>query len=618
MKRCVLLFILIQSALLCVQAREANGRGIGISEQRQQLNVVYDELRRAVRRDYDLSLLPRIRVFREQAKSFGDVPIIIDSYLLEGALFEQYGAYKDALVMHFEALALAEKSHDEQRIIDVYFAFVELEVELERFDAAERYLHKISKALQRSQIGGTPTYLLSLWQAQILQFKGSYREVVAKMRPLFEQTNLPDDLKAKVTLLYARGLLSSGEFEAARRALLEVKSLQQVYTSKEQIEYQILLAKCHLQAGEFYQAELLATKELQQTFDTRYLTEQGELQQILANAHVQQQQYKQAHLYIQRALMTERAINLQKRSNKVLQLEAQFSVAQQKQQLNVLERDNAQQAQKLERQQQQLENARLTQQRWILLALLLFGVGGFLYWRWQNKRYLIVLKQQVQARTAELAERNERLQALSFTDSLTGIRNRHYFFSVIDGFITQTKQRESVLCLVDIDHFKRINDTYGHAAGDVILQRFAEILKQCTRRSDIVVRWGGEEFLLLMPDMSRQEACEVAERIRLQVSSYPFVINDHILTCTCSIGFAPLPLVPERDKWLNWEQTLELADVGLYIAKETRRNAWMGIAQLVHPEAYQNAEVFSKQARVLIRSGELKVFASHSQVMLET
>lgn len=587
-----------------------------VAEQRQQLTVVYTELQQSVQKDFDLSLLPKVRVLREQAKSIGETSILIDSLLLEGRMFQQYGAYRDALQLHHQALALAEKNNDMALLLSVYFAFIELEVDLERFDAALYYLTASERLIKVNQLDGESSVLHTLWKATVLHHKGSYHEVITLLASLLQLHQLQYPLQSKILLLNASAQLALGEFETARRALLGIGQPEQILSTKELIEYHILLATCHLQAGELFQAQLVAAKQLERTFDTRYLSEQGLLQQILASAYAQQQDYQHAHQYLQRALMTERGINLQKRSNKVLQLEAQYSLAAQKQQLNVLEKDNAEQAVQLIQQQQQIENVRLSQQRWILLVLLAVGVSGFLYWRWQNKRYLVMLKEQVKARTAELDERNERLQALSFTDSLTGLRNRHYFFSVIDSFINKESEQENILCLVDIDHFKRINDTYGHSAGDIILQKFAEILKQCTRKSDIVVRWGGEEFLLLMPNMTRQDACELVERIRLQVSSYPFVINDHILTCTCSMGFAPLPLVPERQKWLNWEQTLELADVGLYIAKETRRNAWLGIAGLADYQVYENAELITKQARTLIRTGILKVYTSHSQVML--
>lgn len=587
-----------------------------VAEQRQQLAVVYGELQQSVHKDFDLNLLPKIRVLREQAKSIGEVSILVDSLLLEGSIFQQYGAYRDALQLHQQALSIAEKHDDVTLMLGVYFAFIELEVDLERLDAARHYLTLVERLIKAKQLAGESTQLYTLWKATVLQHKGSFHEVIDLLKPLIEEQPRASEIQAQVLLLNASAKLALGEFENARRSLLAIQQPEQSLSTKEVIKYHILLATCHLQAGEVFQAQLVASKQLERTFDTRYLSEQGKLQQIIASAYAQQNDYQHAHQYLQRALLTEQGINLQKRSNKVLQLEAQYSLAAQKQQLNVLEKDNAEQAVQLVQQQQQIENVRLSQQRWILLILLGVGIGGFLYWRWQNKRYLVLLKEQVKARTAELDERNERLQALSFTDSLTGLRNRHYFFSIIDSLINQETEHEAILCLVDIDHFKRINDTYGHAAGDIILQKFAEILKQCTRKSDIVVRWGGEEFLLLMPNMSRQDACELVERIRLQVSSYPFMINDHILTCTCSMGFAPLPLVPERRKWLNWEQTLELADVGLYIAKETRRNAWLGIAGLAEYQGYENAELVTKQARTLIRTGILKVYASHSQVTL--
>ncbi|MFC3031908.1 diguanylate cyclase [Pseudoalteromonas fenneropenaei] len=597
----------------------ADSKGVTESHalQHQQLLSVFKDLQRSVKQDFELSLLPKIRLLREQAKMLGMQETVADSLVLEGSVVQQYGAYKNSLSLHYEALTVAEKLNQPELLLRVYFAFVALELDLERRDVAERYMALANKLLRNKLLPVTYQIQAQFWHARVLLQRGSFREVQEVMLKQLHQTELTKAQRAEAILIYADALLATGDYRGARVALLELNDKLELLSTRALLQYHVLVAQCYLQAGDFDAANRLALTQLRNTFDTRYLAEQAQLQYILASSYAQQADYKQAHLYLKRAMMTERALNLQKRSNKVLQLEAQFSFAEQKKQLRLLEEDNAVQAEQLVETQQQLENARLAQQRWVLLGLLVLGICGFGYWRWQNKRYLVLLKQQVRERTSELAERNERLQALSFTDSLTGLRNRHYFFSVINGLMADIKERECIIALIDIDHFKRINDTYGHVAGDLILQSFADILKQCTRRSDIIVRWGGEEFLLLMPDMQREDVCDVIERIRLQVSSYPFLVNDHILTCTCSIGFAPMPLCKERPDWLNWEQALELADVSLYIAKEARRNAWLGVAQLLQPEEYANAELFTKQARTLIRKGALRMFASHSQVMLE-
>ena len=312
--------------------------------------------------------------------------------------------------------------------------------------------------------------------------------------------------------------------------------------------------------------------------------------------------------------MTKRALNLQKRNNKLLKLEAQYALAQQQQAVSELERDNAIQAKQILAHQQQLENAQLTQQRWLLVAVLALTLVLVFYWRWQNRRYTKLLEQQVAQRTEELAERNQRLQTLSFTDSLTGLSNRHHFFSVIDGTVAAVDQRvqqagpdgrsDLVFAIIDIDHFKTINDSYGHAAGDIVLQDFAAILKQCTRESDLLVRWGGEEFLLVMNGTERQRVATVIERIRQQVESYPFMVNDQPINCSCSIGFAAYPFNLAHPQQLSWEQVLEVADAGLYVAKASQRNAWVEIT--AGNTGALSAEQLVKQAQRLLQQGQLK------------
>jgi diguanylate cyclase (GGDEF)-like protein len=181
----------------------------------------------------------------------------------------------------------------------------------------------------------------------------------------------------------------------------------------------------------------------------------------------------------------------------------------------------------------------------------------------------------VEQKTAELRE-------ASFTDPLTGLRNRRYFAEVIEAEVSLACRPGSAalhMFIVDLDHFKQVNDTYGHAAGDEVLRQTASRLKAATRTSDLIFRWGGEEFLIVArgaPDLPRTE---IARRIERMMGKDPFDLgNDKKLPRTCSVGFATFPFYADDPTSVPLDAVLELADLALYRAKETGRNRAVGVS----------------------------------------
>ena len=144
----------------------------------------------------------------------------------------------------------------------------------------------------------------------------------------------------------------------------------------------------------------------------------------------------------------------------------------------------------------------------------------------------------------------------------------------------QKSHSELVLLLMDLDHFKKINDQHGHAAGDAVLVQFADRLREVFRGSDIVVRWGGEEFLALARGSPRDRAGELAGRVLEAVRSRPFQLRENkTLRVTVSIGFVVFPLDPMAPRAWDWDATLHLADGALYAAKAQGRDGFIGACQ---------------------------------------
>jgi diguanylate cyclase (GGDEF)-like protein len=214
-----------------------------------------------------------------------------------------------------------------------------------------------------------------------------------------------------------------------------------------------------------------------------------------------------------------------------------------------------------------------------------------------------VLETEVQARTKELYRRNEQLKSLnkqlvqaSVTDSLTGLKNRRFLDEFIDTEIASVDRRlQNTLrpapgsntvnisqglffMMIDLDGFKGINDNHGHLAGDQALIQVRDILQDSCRQADTIIRWGGDEFMIIGNVPSPRTAETLAERIRTNLAEHQFRLgNGHKGRLSGSIGFCMYPFSPLTPKSLHWEQVVAVADHAAYTAKKNGRNAWVGV-----------------------------------------
>ncbi|MFC5435105.1 diguanylate cyclase [Rhodanobacter umsongensis] len=263
---------------------------------------------------------------------------------------------------------------------------------------------------------------------------------------------------------------------------------------------------------------------------------------------------------------------------------------------------------------------------WIMLA----AVGLMLIVLWRSaslRRRNRTLADLVAQRTSELQAAMLALSEQSITDPLTGLKNRRYLLDHIDRDIAVVERQYSsataeqapsegntdiTFLMVDIDHFKEVNDTYGHAAGDRVLEQMRDILLAAARESDTPIRWGGEEFLIVARFTMPCSGALLAERLRAMVAAHPFELGDgRVIHRTCSIGFAGYPFFAKAPRRLNWEQVVSLADECLYAAKRRGRNAWAGVkAGDTIPDDLSAA--LSESIRIAPRPGELCVLLSPS------
>ncbi len=229
------------------------------------------------------------------------------------------------------------------------------------------------------------------------------------------------------------------------------------------------------------------------------------------------------------------------------------------------------------RSEQQIYRLEARERTWernaaIAVALLAAALGGALYRRRAER-----------ARMAEL---------LSLTDPLTGAKNRRSVERLVEAETALAVRRHEValragaapgdadlVCLLlDLDHFKRVNDTYGHAAGDRLLVETARALEAASRRSDVVARWGGEEFLVVARGVGRRQAGAHADRLRAAIAGVEVRLADgRALRVTASVGYAVFPFDARRPDAVTWEQTVRLADHAVYAAKRGGRDRAVGL-----------------------------------------
>jgi diguanylate cyclase (GGDEF)-like protein len=179
-----------------------------------------------------------------------------------------------------------------------------------------------------------------------------------------------------------------------------------------------------------------------------------------------------------------------------------------------------------------------------------------------------VLQDELRKKNRQLEEVLSQMETLAMTDQLTGLFNRRFFESVIEKEFSKTKRYgHPMSCLmIDIDHFKKINDEYGHHAGDQVLREMSQLMKRCFRDADTVARWGGEEFIVLLPETTMENALQVASRLLTSVSVCKFSSFPGRITVSIGLAGLPGPAVESSEK------LIAASDRALYQAKAGGRN----------------------------------------------
>lgn len=260
------------------------------------------------------------------------------------------------------------------------------------------------------------------------------------------------------------------------------------------------------------------------------------------------------------------------RAKSVATLQEQFDSVQREKQIELLARENS-------LKDAEINNSRLQRIVSILGTVVTVMAGIFMF----------MLYRKVRKANQKLHEANKQLEFHSVRDPLTGLFNRRSFLELMKqraptaGNGRREDANTDGLMILDIDHFKHINDTLGHAGGDTVLVEIAKRLRSTVRDSDMVMRWGGEEFLVYSPKANAVHLKNLAHRVLKVIGETPIDVNGQSLQVTVSGGFLALPFSGLTEEECNWEKAMQIADMALYLGKVNGRNRAYGLSRLLVP-----------------------------------
>lgn len=332
------------------------------------------------------------------------------------------------------------------------------------------------------------------------------------------------------------------------------------------------LAVAHIKLRQFEAARQSLAKVNEMGVDPNDLVPRARELRELGDTWAEAGQYKEALA----AYNDERELNARSnernRAAALEELRRKYDSTAKQRDLDLLARDG-------QLKDQQLENRQLAQKVGVavgvllLLSIALIGVT-------------LLRMRRAQAR---LTANQSQLRAQSERDPLTDLSNRRHFLAVMDQRAREARADgfHGALMMIDIDHFKNVNDEHGHASGDAVIVEVARRIRAAVRDTDLVVRWGGEEFLVFAPETPGPDLAHMADRILRSIGSAPVATPGGPLRVTASMGFASFPLGGSGGPSLrlHWEQAVNWADMVLYKAKAEGRNRGVGITAVDAPDA---------------------------------
>jgi len=519
-----------------------------------------------------------------------DVELKVRATISSGDSYTEEGNFPKALERLQAAAALARKHGDPTQVFVSLDALVGLYEKMREYDKGYEILAEAAEAAKKTRSPGRMSTLKHTEYAMAAATGQYERGLRALQESLPIERALGADSMAAYTLVNLSDCyLKLRDYRnAATYAEQTIKEARALNDAGLEATARLNLGQAYLALG-----RLAEGKRHIEAGMTAYenLGDQPELQAVLV-------EYGQA---LERAGDLPGALRAYHRERKISN--EMFEKRRQRAMLDMQEKYETEKKQRqIELLRSENEVNRLERRIWWLLAAvfaLSSVVVGLLY-------------RKVRQANAKLYEKNKELKQQSVRDPLTGLYNRRHFLE----YMRTTPQAEApargaapeqcgALFLLDVDHFKHINDTWGHAAGDAVLTAIAASLREILRETDMIVRWGGEEFLAFLPAIPRAGLDEVAQRILDGISAMRIAHGGRTLKVNVSIGFAPFPLAC-GDTVLPWERAVNIVDMALYLAKANGRNRAYGVQGFGDPQRVSMEEIEQNLERAW-RAGQVKL-----------
>jgi len=517
------------------------------------------ELRARIRRDIgqreaaaqDAVLLERI------AQALGQPIPVARAQFMHGTIQAERGDIAAAL----------ERFHDARRTLEGTNATIELARVINAIGVAHTFSHDFSRAreyyqqalstIRRADDNALETAILGNLALAIAELEGPEAGLAAhrKALTLARERGDTDAIGNQLANICSRLVETDRLNEAAticREALDRVEELgnARLIAGTRMSLGDLKLGRGQLEeARQSYEAALALAAARVPTVEVNVLEKLAALDERLDEPQQALDRLKQ--------LMALRAERLEgERASLIEELEVRYRVEQQEHEIEVLELDR------------ELQGSKLRQRNLLLIgtgiALLLVTLLMLVAWR----GYIVKsrLERELAKRNQELGEALATITRLAREDPLTGMLNRRAFLELAEHEIRRSRRTREPLSLVmgDIDNFKSLNDRHGHAAGDEVLRQIARRMEQSTRELDIVCRWGGEEFLFLLPGTHKEEACRIIQRVRDRIAEERVEVNSQSIFITMTFGVATVDM--------DIGAAIERVDQAMYRGKDGGRN----------------------------------------------
>ncbi|MCT8126350.1 diguanylate cyclase [Alishewanella sp. BS5-314] len=481
-------------------------------------------------------------------------------HALLGRLYRIDGQYDKALVHYDAALVALMTTNDERTLTRRSYLNLQIALvhsELQNWQRARQLMEElVSEAKQQNQTQILPDLYLSL--GYVLAGQKDYTAAEAINKQGLEGARQQNNQLLALTFLNNLGsiYIEHKDYPSARQVLTQ--ALTEVLPLNDPDNEQIIRFNLgYIKAIQDDAEQGLA--EMHQAFS--YYQQKGNKAEIegyltwFANAYRELKDYQKLADTLEWQLRLREEIMSEKREKSISDLQTRYDMKAQTQRITILQQQN-------ELQQQLLENKQL-QQRITLLFILLMSLAAVM---------LVQLYRKVRRSNLRLREMNKQLEYQSIRDPLTGLFNRRAMQEKMAKRHQEPQAEHCSLLLLDIDFFKHINDHYGHAAGDAVLVEISKRLSALCQENELVIRWGGEEFLLVLQRPQQTAIDSLCQTLLRKVSELPVEFEGKTIPVTISGGFINLPFAGVPEHQFNWERVLQVADMALYLSKVNGRN----------------------------------------------